>query len=482
MAQIVARLTPAEREAVMEGLDPEALLYDWSFWARPNQCPPKDDSWRVGLFLAGRGAGKTRSAAEWIREKAMENRYGETRFLLVARTAADLGSTIVGGDSGILAISPPSEMPVYNQSRNTLKWDNGALAVLRTAEEPDGLRGVQSHYSWGDEIAAWRQTPDKAGMTSWQNLRVATRLGKHPQIFATTTPKRVQLIKDLIATHESEMRETGKTSVWITRGSTMDNAGNLSLGYIEDMKGQFKGTHQERQELYGEMLDEQEGALWSDAQIEAAHDFPPLPHSAFTVIGVDPIVSENPRDECGIIVCASTTERELYRRKAWVLEDRSIKGKPEVWQREVVKAAQDYNAPIVIETNQGGGLLKQSLLAIDPTLRVFTVHAKHGKALRADRVIMPYEQNRVYHVDTFGDLETQMTTWDPEFTRDSPDRVDALVHALTALLVDPPKGLIGGVLESRSFASKKMNLGNVGNRNSRKGGSSRGGFRVRGFN
>lgn len=462
---------------VMEGMDPEALLYDWSFWGRPSQTPPADDSWRVGLYLAGRGAGKTRAAAEWVREKAKENRYGVTRFLLVARTAADLRTTIVKGDSGVLAVSPPSEMPTYNSSRNELVWPNGCVADLRTAEEPDGLRGVQAHYSWADELAAWRQTPDKAGMTSWGNLRVATRLGANPQIFATTTPKRVQVLKDLL----KQAEERG--NVWVTRGSTMDNAGNLALGYIDDMLGSFKGGPQERQELYGEMIDEQEGALWRDDHIEAAHNYPPLPQQAFKVIGVDPSVAENPRDSCGIVVCASTTERELYRRTAWVLDDRTVRGKPEVWQRAVVEASHDYgNAPIVIETNQGGAMHAQALLSMDPTLRIFTVHAKHGKVLRAEPIITPYEQGRVFHYGTFADLETEMTTWDPEFTSNSPDRIDALVHALTALLIAPPKGLIGGTLEARPPTGRKLNIGNVGRRNGSPSGGSARGFRIRGFN
>lgn len=474
MAQLVARLSPEEQEIVLSGLDPEQLQWDWSFWGRPNQMPPQDDSWRIGLFLAGRGSGKTRAAAEWVRGVA--KRVPNARFLLVARTAADLRDTLTKGESGILNIHPPSEMPKYNASRNELEWPNGAFAVLRSAEEPDGLRGVQATHSWGDEAAAWRQKPDGAGMTSWGNLRVATRLGKHPQIFVTTTPKRVQMLKDLLK------RADEKGDVWVARGTTMDNAGNLSLGYIEDMLGTFTGGAQERQELYGEMLDEQEGALWTDKMMDDAHDFPPLPQHAFKVVGVDPSVAENPRDECGIVVCASTMERELYRRTAWVLEDASIQAKPEEWQRRVVETAHRYgNAPIVIETNQGGAMHKQALLSIDPTLRVFQVHAKHGKALRAEPVITPYAQGRVFHINEFEELEKQMTYWDPEYTKDSPDRIDALVHALTALLVDPPKGLLGGTLEAKAMTSRKMNVGNIASRTPQRGRGSRG-FKVRGFN
>lgn len=451
LAQIVAELPEEERLKVLAGTDPEALVWDWSFWGRPEQIPPKDNSWNIGLFLAGRGAGKTRSAAEWVREKAKDSTQGRLRFLLVARTAADVRDVIVEGDSGILAVSPPSERPLYEPSKRRLTWPNGNTAVLGTADEPDSLRGVQAHYSWADELAAWRQTPDAAGMTSWDNLRVATRLGAHPQILATTTPKRVPTLYALLD-------EAEKGKIWVSRGSTMDNAGNLSSVYLEAIMGVYEGTRLARQELYGEMLDNVEGALWSNEIIEKNREHAYPPHAPLRVIGVDPSVAENPRDECGIVVCSSTADRDLYKRQAWILEDASVHGSPDVWANRVVAMARKWGCPVVAEVNQGGALVRNAINAIDPSVKVLEVHSKYGKALRAEPVTLAYEQNRVHHIGFLADLESQMMSWIPGEGK-SPDRVDALVHALTALLIKPPAGFIGGKITARSLASRRIDLG-----------------------
>lgn len=468
LAQIVAELPDEERLAVLAGMDPEALVWDWSFWGRPEQIPPKDNSWNVGLFLAGRGAGKTRSAAEWVRDKAKDTSQGRLRFLLVARTAADVRDVIVEGDSGILAVSPPSERPLYEPSKRRLTWPNGNTAVLGTADEPDSLRGVQAHYAWADELAAWRQTPDAAGMTSWDNLRVATRLGNSPQILATTTPKRVPILYSLLA----EAEKTGK--IWVSRGSTLDNSGNLSSTYLEAITGVYEGTRLARQELYGEMLDNVEGALWSEEVINNSRENV-NPQAPLRIIGVDPSVAENPRDECGIVVVASTAERDLYKRHAWVLEDASVHGSPDVWANKVVAMARKWGCPVVAEVNQGGALVRNAINAIDPNIKVLEVHSKYGKALRAEPITLAYEQSRVHHVGVLADLESQMLSWIPGEGK-SPDRVDALVHALTAMLIKPPAGFIGGKLTARSFASRRIDSG-LGNRST--GRSSGSTFRVR---
>ena len=446
----IALLSEEEQQAVLADMDMEQLVWDWTAWARPEQRPPDTTDWSIWLYLAGRGAGKTRSAAEWIRSKARISNQGQLRFALVARTAADVRDVIVEGESGIMNISPPSERPHYEPSKRRLTWPNGNVATLLTADEPDGLRGIQAHYAWADELAAWRQTPDAAGMTSWDNLRVATRLGQYPQIITTTTPKRVPVLYSLI----EEQKKTGK--VFISKGSTLDNAGNLSDSYLTAITGVYEGTRLAAQELYGEMLDDVEGALWTQEMIDAARELMYPPKAPLRVIGVDPSVAENPRDECGIVVCASTADRELYKRHAWVLEDATIHGSPEVWANKVVEMARRWSCPVVAEVNQGGALVRNAINAIDPSVKVLEVHSKYGKALRAEPIVLAYEQNRIHHVNYLPELESQMFSWIPGESKGSPDRVDALVHAMTALLIKPPAGFMGGRLTAKSPAARKL--------------------------
>jgi phage terminase large subunit-like protein len=313
----------------------------------------------------------------------------------------------------------------------------------------EGMIPTSNTHAWGDEVAAWRQTPDAAGMTAFDNLRVGTRLGANPQIMITTTPKRVPLLYSLL-----EEEKKGKKVV-VTRGSTMDNSGNLSSAYLDTILGVYEGTRLAKQELYGEMLDSIEGALWTIEMIGKGRQNVLPPHTPLRVIGVDPSVAENPRDSCGIVVCASTADRDLYKRHAWVLEDATIHGSPEVWANKVVEMARRWGAPVVAEVNQGGALVTNAINAIDPNVKVFEVHSKHGKQLRAEPVVLAYEQERVHHIGYIAELEDQMTAWIPGEGK-SPDRVDALVHALTALLIKPPKGFIGGKLTAKSPAARRL--------------------------
>lgn len=445
----LALLSDEERAEVLRGMDPDQVLYDWSLWGRPEQQAPTHDDWNIWAYIAGRGAGKTRTAAEWVREQAKYTNTGQRRFALVARTAADVRDVIVEGESGIINVTPPSERPLYEPSKRRLTWPNGNTATCFTADEPDSLRGPQFTHAWGDEVAAWRQTPDAAGMTAFDNLRVGTRLGLNPKIMVTTTPKRVPLLYSLIA----EAEKTGK--VIITRGSTMDNSGNLSQAYLEAIKGVYEGTRLAQQELYGEMLDEVEGALWTDELI-ARGRHPSLPTGTpLRCIGVDPSVAENPRDECGIVVVASTGDRDLYKREAWVLEDASVHGSPDVWANRVVQMARKWGCPVIAEVNQGGALVRNAINTIDPNVKVLEVHSKVGKQLRAEPITLAYEQGRVHHVGYLAELESQMISWIPGEGK-SPDRVDALVHALTGLLIKPPSGFVGGKLTARSLAHRKI--------------------------
>lgn len=449
MMEKLSLLSPDERNAVLAGVDMEQLIWDWKAWARPEQLPPPGDEWSIWMYLAGRGAGKTRAAAEWIRDMAKRTDRGQLRFALVARTAADVRDVIVEGESGIISVSPPSERPLYEPSKRRLTWPNGNTATCFTADEPDGLRGPQFHYAWADEIAAWRQSPDAAGMTSWDNLRVACRLGATPQIICTTTPKRVPVLYGLINEAERTKR------VVISRGSTLDNAGNLSAAYLDAITGVYEGTRLASQELYGEMLSDVEGALWTIELIDRGRQTVMPVGTPLRVIGVDPSVAENPRDECGIVVCASTGERDLYKRQAWILEDASIHGSPETWANTVVAMARKWGCPVVAEVNQGGALVRNAINAIDPKVKVLEVHSKFGKALRAEPTTLAYEQGRVHHVNYLADLESQMCSWIPGEGK-SPDRVDALVHALTALIIKPPEGFVGGSITAKSPAHRRL--------------------------
>lgn len=433
--QEIAELSPAEQAKALEGLDPEELLWDWSVWRRPEQTVPPPEESAIHAYLAGRGAGKTRTAAETVREWA---RTPNVRIALVARTSADTRDVQIEGESGIMNIHPPSEMPTFEPSKRRITWPNGSIATAFTSEAPDALRGPQFHYAWGDELAAWKWVPGVDGLTAWDNLQIATRLGTHPQILVTTTPKRVKAVRDIL-------KDSGDPNkrVTISRGSTKDNAGNLSSAYLEVVYGLYAGTRLGAQELEGILLDDVEGALWSEGLIEYGRvdgnfngmDLP------LRVVGVDPSVAENPKDECGIVVVGSTRQRKFFERHAYVLEDASVHGSPEVWAKRVVAAARKWRAPVIAEVNQGGELVRLALQAIDPTIPVYTVHSKQGKALRAEPIVLAYEQQRIHHVDFHALLEAQMTSWVPEETPKSPDRIDAMVHGLTALLSAPPKNM-----------------------------------------
>jgi phage terminase large subunit-like protein len=456
-------LLPREQQAeVLNGMDPDQVLWDWALWGRPEQQAPPDDDWNIWLVLAGRGFGKTRLAAEWVREQAKYTNTGQRRFALVARTAADVRDVIVEGESGIINVTPHSERPHYEPSKRRLTWPNGNTATLFTADEPDSLRGPQFTHAWGDEVAAWRQTPDAAGMTAFDNLRVGTRLGVKPKLLVTTTPKRVPLLYQLIA--ESEKSR----NVRITKGSTLDNAGNLSSAYLDAITGVYEGTRLAQQELYGEMLSDVEGALWTPDLLDRGRESALPLGTPLRVIGVDPSVAENPRDECGIIVCASSGERDLYRRNSWILEDATVHGSPDVWANKVVQMARKWGAPVVAEVNQGGALVRNAIQTIDPSVKVFEVHSKYGKALRAEPITLAYEQGRVHHVGYLAELESQMISWIPGEGK-SPDRIDALVHALTALLIKPPAGFVGGTISAKSHSSRRLPSIRPGS----------GGFRVR---
>lgn len=455
MAEKMALCTEEERLAVFGDMSEEDLAeleYSWLFWGRPAQFAPPG-GWNIWLILAGRGFGKTRAGAEWVRKMALEN--PGCRIALVGRTSSDVQRVMIYGDSGILAVHAPDEKPVHKVSKGRLEWPNGSIAETYTAEEPDQIRGPQFDYAWADEFAAWKTTKDSSGLNAFDNLRIAVRLGDNPQICATTTPRRTEAMVEVLDEHE---KKPGK--VVITRGSTFDNLANLSADYIDTMTGKYGDTNIARQELMGLMLDDQEGALWKPDLLQRYRwfaDTERLRALPLKVVALDPSVSENPRDECGIVVVGSTGNRELHRRHAYVLEDASLLGSPTVWATKAVEMARKWNAPIIAEGTQGQALIKNTIHAIDPNVKVLLVQTgRSGKKVRAEPVTLPYQQGRVHHVEGLDDLELQLTTWDPEISKKSPDRLDALVHAITALLIKPPKGLHAGGLSATSAASRRL--------------------------
>ena len=388
------------------------MLARWDFWARAEQLPPRGP-WRTWLILAGRGWGKSRTGAEWVRAEVKAARAG--RIALVARTAADVRDVIVEGESGILAISPKGERPTWEPSRRRLTWPNGATATTYSADEPDQLRGPQSDLAWCDELAAWRY-PD-----AWDQLRFGLRLGDNPRVCVTTTPRPTPIIRALLNASDTV----------VTRGRTRDNRANLAPGVVTELEARYAGSRLGRQELDGEVLDDSAGALWRWAWIDAAR-VAKAPDLRRIVVAVDPATtSHDESDETGIIVAGIG-----YDGRGYVLADESGRYRSEEWARKVASAYATHKADVVIaEGNQGGEMVASVLRAYGSSaLPVRTVHASRGKATRAEPVAVLYEQGRVSHVGALARLEDQLTTWDPAASRGSPDRLDALVYALTELM------------------------------------------------
>lgn len=424
-ARQVNRLDEEDRAFFLKDLGPDhRLAYEasWHKWARDEQLAPPGD-WTVWLVMAGRGFGKTRAGAEWVREIAEAD--GSARFALVGANFAETRMVMVEGESGLLSIAPPNNRPVWEPSLKRLRWPGGAEAYLYSAAEPEGLRGPQHSHSWCDEIAKWSNNAGQAE-AAWDNLKMGLRLGSAPKIIATTTPRPVPLVRALV-------KDSGTV---ITRGSTKDNVANLPAAFIKVMEADYGGTRLGRQELDGELIEELEGALWSRAMIEACRlDHDDATKTTRIVIGVDPPASQT-GDACGIIVAGLRADDE-----ATVLADHSVeKASPETWARAVARAADQWCADrVVAEANQGGAMVKSVLQAADISLPVKLVHASRGKVARAEPVAALYEAGRVRHAAPFPCLEDELCGLliggGYEGPGRSPDRADALVYALTELLL-----------------------------------------------
>jgi phage terminase large subunit-like protein len=399
------------------------LHYDFELWAREDQLPPDaaqgGGAWTTWLMLGGRGAGKTRAGAEWVRKIVHEGNGVAMRVALVGENLADARSVMVEGFSGLLAVHPPGSRPLYEPSKRQLLWPNGAIAQIFSAEDPDSLRGPQFSAAWCDELCKWRK-PDE----TWDMLQFGLRLGEAPRQVVTTTPRPTKLLKALLADPLTA----------VTRVSTAANAANLAPSFLEAIVGRYRGTRLGRQELDAELLEDRADALWPRALIEAAR-VRAAPELRRIVVAVDPPAASGPdADACGIIVAGLSEEGLGY-----VLADVTRpRASPLAWASAAVRAYRRYQADrVVAEVNQGGELVETVIRQIDATVPVRPVRAMRGKWLRAEPVAALYEQGRVFHVGAFPELEDEMNDFGPDGLSGggSPDRVDALVWALTDLML-----------------------------------------------
>jgi phage terminase large subunit-like protein len=416
LTSLLSQLPPAKAEE---------LLYTWKFWARPQQIAPTGD-WNTWFINAGRGFGKTRAGVEWVRQKVMQ---GHKRIAAIAATNSDIERVMINGESGFLARcwkgdktakGVPLGKPLWSPTKRLLTWENGAYVQFFSAEEPERLRGPQFEVAWCDELAAWNKDRD-----TWDMLQFCLRLGKHPQICVTTTPKPTKLVRDIL--------KNPKTVV--TYGSTFDNSANLASTYIEAVKIQYEGTRLGRQELYAEVLDEASGALWdrqllSTCEVEVDNPVEFAQTLARVVVAVDPAVSANAEsDMTGIVVAGQDINGVCY-----ILQDATERYSPEGWAAKAIELYHEYGADrIVAERNQGGEMVRYTFKSVDETIPIKLVHASRGKFARAEPVSALYERGRVKHVKGLDALEDQMVQWEPLGSIGSPDRLDAMVWAVTEL-------------------------------------------------
>ena len=408
------------------------LALEWLFevWALPGHQIAPPPPWRTWVVLGGRGAGKTRAGAEWVRavvEGPTPLLKGEcARLALVAETIDQAREVMVEGPSGIRACSPPDRRPVFEVSRRRLVWPNGAEARLFSAVDPEALRGPQFDAAWCDELAKWRK-----GRETWDQLQFGLRLGTNPRQMVTTTPRRSALLEEILAADDTVVAQAPSEA----------NRANLAPGFLEAVERRFAGTSLARQELAGELLTEAPGALWTRDGLEGAR-VAAAPELVRVVVAVDPpATSGAAADACGIVVagvCGSRPAPVVY-----VLADLTVQGlAPAQWAERVVGAFHGWAADrVVAEVNQGGDLVESLLRQADPSVAYRAVRATRGKAVRAEPVAALYEQGRVRHVGRFEALEDQMCQFTGDRSQGSPDRVDALVWAVTELALGAPPGM-----------------------------------------
>lgn len=430
----------------------EELRHDWNFWARDEQLAPIDDWWDVWFINAGRGFGKTRAGVEWVREQV---KSGVKRISAVAATNSDIERVMVKGESGFLAVCWKGDkdkdgrllgFPTWSPTKRELVWDQGYYKNKKnkptvqffSAEEPERLRGPQFEAAWCDELAAWNKD-----IGTWDMLQFCMRLGKHPRIVVTTTPKPTKLVRNILSKTTDKSFPDGtviKKTVVVTTGSTFDNSANLATTYLKAVKAQYEGTRLGRQELYAEVLEEAEGALWTTEMLDKAtiklEDVPPLNR---IVVSIDPAITSNAESDMTGIVVAGVDVNGI----AYILGDYTEKLSPQGWASKAVSLYHNHQADrIVAERNQGGDMVRRTLEVEDETAPIKLVHASRGKYARAEPISALYERGLVKHVinpqdgANLNELETQMRTWEPLGSIGSPDRLDACVWALTELCLN----------------------------------------------
>jgi phage terminase large subunit-like protein len=416
-------LNSLDRDAVL------ALPWLFEFWALPHQLPPEGD-WRSWVVMGGRGAGKTRAGAEWVRAEVEGARPMDpgrsSRVALVGETYDQVREVMIYGDSGILACSPPDRRPVWEATRRRLVWPNGAIAQVFSANDPEALRGPQFDAAWVDELAKWTK-----GQDTWDMLQFGLRLGDLPRQCVTTTPRNVGVLKKLL----------DMPSTVVTKAPTEANKANLANSFLQEIRERYAGTRLARQELDGVLLEDAEGALWTSKSLEKAKQAE-RPNVNRIVVAVDPPVTGNVgSDECGILVVGADTTGPPQSWRAVVLEDATISAaSPTEWAKAAIGAMQRHQADrLVAEVNQGGDLVETVIRQIDPMVPYRAVHASRGKAARAEPVAALYEQEKIVHDDGLTDLEDQMCqmTVNGFVGQGSPDRVDALVWAIHDLMIEP---------------------------------------------
>jgi phage terminase large subunit-like protein len=358
--------------------------------------------------MAGRGFGKTRVGAEQTRAWARTSRYVN----LIGPTLDDARDIMIEGESGILAVCPPRERPRYIGRQ--LLWPNGCKSLIFTADEPERLRGKQHEKLWADELGAWRYAQD-----AWDQAQFGLRLGESPQAIITTTPRPTTVIKQLLA----------DKSCVVTRGTSYENEANLAAAFYASVVRRYEGTRLGRQELNAELLDDNPAALWNRKRIDALR-VNAAPVLKRVVVGLDPAVTAHEYSaETGIVAAGIGVDDHFY-----VLDDKSLIQSPDAWARAAVKCYHDRAADRIIgETNNGGDMIEVLLRNVDPNVSYKSVTATRGKMIRAEPVAALYEQGRVHHVGYFSQLEDQLCDYDPISSPRSPDRLDALVWALTEL-------------------------------------------------
>ncbi len=429
----LASATPETIDAFLAGLSDEALTalpWLFEFWALPHQLPP-EGAWRTWVVMGGRGAGKTRAGAEWVRaqvEGARPTDPGRAhRLALVGETQDQVREVMIFGESGILACSPPDRRPEWNAGRRTLIWPNGATAQTFSAHDPDSLRGPQFDAAWVDELAKWKRAEE-----TWDMLQFALRLGQHPQQVVTTTPQNVAVLKAIMR----------NPSTVLTHAPTDANRAYLAGSFLEEVQRRYGGSFLGAQELEGRLVEDVEGALWTMAMVDGART-QTVPRFDRVVVAVDPPVSgHESSDECGIVVLGVTCTGNPRDWRGMVLEDASLRGRATEWAQAAVEAYHRHGADrMVAEVNQGGDLVAEMLRQVDPLVPLKTVHATRGKAVRAEPVAALYEQGRISHVPGLGRLEEQMCRMTRKGFdgKGSPDRVDALVWAVTEAMLDPAR-------------------------------------------